>query len=889
MNRQSQTLSAPNVRHQAGWLLVALICVAALFGCSDDVTEITNVNPSATSLNVNVNPASAAVVVTGPDSFTQSFTGNQLLSGLTPGIYTVAATAPGFIDGSGQINVISGQTSNLSLFLTPTSIITDAPRAVYRDDQGNLIPFDPTTVQLSDFVFYAWLQDIPNGGIAPENLTATPVSDPLEPLTSEQTESAPSLSQNLAGAWVGYRDANGIVRPVIGADVRWEIDQTYPDRVNSTQFGTSDDNGMATGYGIFDDQANTRTNNAELLVENFPLAVTQYPLYNRTGVNTPLVDGFTWVTLFSPDITANARIVAVATINGNEVGKQILLKQFAPAPRLEITKTVNTDIVNLAAGTATATWTVTVKNTGLGDATTINLSDILASGNGAAYTLSGLPAGSTPVGDGFTLAFPLAAGGTETLSFLATVTAPGTYCNEAQITSYSDGVNTTTPLNLKDDACFTALESNVSIVKDFVAADNTTSLGKALTVAANEPAKLRVRVINNGTGDATGVVISDVLTSGTLANYTASAFSSGTPNSSGGFDATVATLPFTAPGNTVTYIYTVAASVDGTYCDTATVTAATGIIGIGTDSACLTVATANLAITKDDAPANVMPGATYTSTIVVTNNGSATARNVVISDLLGLNAANNVEAIYVSSSLNDVSGTLTNSVVTAPTVEIPAGENMTFTVVSRIPPGASSGTYCDTATVTSSNATTMEATDCIDVPAFSALQTQLIDINDPVAAGSNVTYSSTLYVEDLSNDGVRSNVLRYSFGLDSPVNIGDPGSFQVVSTNVYLDTNPIRDPVTGNIVSDSSSPTAVLQTLGTDYTVDNSVAGLQILTMTPGVVLQPNTALYVVHEALVPTGTPTALYTTSYIWTSVGAISASPYEASSSEATTVLP
>lgn len=412
MNRYSQTPSDPTTRYHVGWLFVTLLCLAALFGCSEDTTEVTNVYPSATSLNVNVNPASATVVVTGPDSYTQTFTGNQLLSGLTEGVYNVDATAPGYIDESAQINVITEQTSSISLFLTPTSIISDAPRAVYRDDQGNLIPLDPATVKLTDFVFYAWLQDIPNEGLASENLATPPVSDPLSPLLTEQTESAPSLSQNLAGAWVGYRDADGIVRPVIGADVRWEIDQTYSERVNSTQFGTSDDNSIATGYGIFDDQANTRTNNADLLVENFPLAVT-HPLYNRTGVGAPLVDGFTWVTLFSPDDTADSRIVAVATFNGNEIGKQILSKQFAPAPQLEITKTVDTDIVNLAAGTATAIWTVTVTNTGLGDATTIDLSDILASGDGVAYTLSELPAGSTPVGDdGFTFAFPLAAGGT---------------------------------------------------------------------------------------------------------------------------------------------------------------------------------------------------------------------------------------------------------------------------------------------------------------------------------------------------------------------------------------------------------------------------------------------------------------------------------------------
>jgi uncharacterized repeat protein (TIGR01451 family) len=353
-----------------------------------------------------------------------------------------------------------------------------------------------------------------------------------------------------------------------------------------------------------------------------------------------------------------------------------------------------------------------------------------------------------------------------------------------------------------------------------------------------------------------------------------------------GFNTTIGDL---APDASTTLLFTVTSSVDGVYCDTASVLDTSG--SVGSDTACLTVATPNLTISKVDAPASVLPGSTYTSTIVVNNTGTATARTVVISDLLGLNADTNVQAIYVSSSLNGAGGTLGNNVVTANTVTIPAGGSMTFTVVSRIPLGALSGTYCDTATVTSSNATTKEATDCILVPAFSALQTQLIDLADPIAVGSNVTFFSTLFVESLSNEGVSSSVLRYSLGLDSPLNIGDPGSFRIVSTKVYLDSNPVIDPVTGTVASDTSSPTAVLMTNGADYTIDNSVAGYQVITMASTVALQPDTALYVVHVVSIPSGTPTnKLYTTSYIWDSAGLVNpANTYQTSSSEGTTVLP
>lgn len=1107
MERCSRTPRNSPHDHGAGKVLALIACAVALAACGDKVTKnyVTEAPaPTVGNLNVNVNPASAAVVVTGPSNFSQSFVGDEFLAALEPGRYTVKVAAPGFIGATSDIGVVAGETSSLLLVLTANPIIAEGPRAVYRDGQGNLIPIDAISLQSGQFVFYAWLENGPLG-IAPGVLTGTTPGDPGKPLIGEQTEFAPSFTQNLAAAWVGFMDPAGIVRPVIGADVRWEIDQQYAARVGSTQFGTSDDNRVAAGYGVFDDQADTRTNNARLAAERFPLVASEFPLYNQSGIGTPFVDGFTWVTLFSPDKTASSRIVAVATINGEEIGKQILYKNFAPAPKIEITKSVSADVVNLVGGTATVTWTVTVTNAGTGDATTVSLEDFLASGAGAAYSIAGLPAGSTPVGDGFTYTFPLpsafspalpqssqllgnawnfavlanstvtstgssvvsgnvgvsagsavtgfppgitlngtihnndavataaqtavttantallaksctdstnkaltgtftpgvycysssaaltgplvldaqgdpsaefvfkigstlttpagasislkngastcnvywvvgssatlgsnsffvgnilaqasitattgasisgralartgsvtldtnaiqapltcvkAPGATETVTFTATVTQPGTYCNEAQITGYTSPSGSVTPVGVNDQACFTALESNLSIVKDFVADDNTTSLGKSKTVAANVPAKLRVRVINSGTGAATGVQVADAFTAagstGVLADYKVISVAPGTMTS-GGFTNTVGGL---AVGETATMLFTVSASVDARYCDTATVTATSGTIGIGSDTACLTVATPNLTITKVDAPSTVVPGASYTSTIVVTNGGTATAKNVVISDLLGLNSAAGVQTIYVSSSLDGAGGTLAINTVTASTIDILASESKTFTVVSRIPLGAIAGEYCDTATVTASNSATKQASDCVTVPAFSALQTQLVDLNDPVVVGGSTTYFSVLYVESLSNQGVRANKLTYSLGHLSSTGIGSAGVFRIISTRVYVDSAPVRDPVTGVVISDTANPTAVLQTAGTDYTVNDATPGLEVITMTPATVLHPNTAIYVVQVVSVPTGTPSQLYNTSYVWDSVSeGTAATPYQTNKSEPTTVI-
>ncbi len=903
MKRQLRTFRCSTLAHGIWRLFVALMCVAALSGCSGDDKTTTVIQelptPTTGSLNVNVTPASSTVIVTGPEAFTQTFTGNQLLTDLVPGVYTTTATATGFVDADGSINVVVGETSLISLVLDATQIITEAPQAVYRVGE-NLVPLSPSDVQSGTFTFYAWVENLTDGVSTTAMEANTITTDPGAPLLTEQTETAPSFTQNLAAAWVGFTDADGVVRPVFGADVRWEIDQLWTGRNNSMQFGTSDDNRLALGYGVFDDQADTRTNNARLVNERFPLTSTQYPLFNLTGIGTPNVDGFTWVTLFSPDKLASGRLVAVATINGEEIGKQILFKNFAPMPDLQITKTVELPIVNLVGSSATNTWTITVTNAGEGDATDIVLNDTLASGTAANYTLSGAPGTLDAGSDGFSFTIPELLGGssaTVTYTPVATVTAAGDYCNNGHIASYLDSVGGTVTVaidNLNAEACFTALESNVSIVKDFVADDNTTSLGNSVTVAQNAPATLRVQVINNGGGAATDVAISDAFdaaaltNTGSFTNYTASAFSAGTPNVNGGFDDTITTL---AAGATATYLYTVAASVDAVYCDTATINSVgSGTIGIGSDSACLTVATPNLTITKTNAPASVLPSGSYTSTIVVENTGTATATGVVISDLIGLNAVTGVRVIYASSSLNGVSGTLASNTITANTVNILAGESLTFTVVSQIPPGALSGTYCDTASVTSTNAASPAPVDaCVNVPAFVALQTQLTDLDDPIAVGSVVDYSSVLYVETLSNEGARNIVLTYSFGLTSPTTLGIAGVFSLVSSQIYLDTAPVRDPITGLVLSDAANPTAVLLTEGVDYT-QTTVLGLQIITMTANVELHPDTALYVAQTVNVPIGTPTArLYTTSYIWDSTGLLSSNIYEASSSEPTTVLP
>ncbi|AMV71281.1 hypothetical protein DBW_0899 [Desulfuromonas sp. DDH964] len=66
MKRSSQMLGYSHLSQRIWGLFVALMCITVLAGCSgDDKTVIQNL-PTATtgSLNVNVSPATATVVVT---------------------------------------------------------------------------------------------------------------------------------------------------------------------------------------------------------------------------------------------------------------------------------------------------------------------------------------------------------------------------------------------------------------------------------------------------------------------------------------------------------------------------------------------------------------------------------------------------------------------------------------------------------------------------------------------------------------------------------------------------------------------------------------------------------------------------------------------------------
>jgi uncharacterized repeat protein (TIGR01451 family) len=648
--------------------------------------------------------------------------------------------------------------------------------AVYLDAEGNLVEIGDEDLRPNRFVFHAWLQDLEQG-INLEN-----ARNPGQPTQEERTEFAPSFTQNLVAGWVGYVADDGEVYPVAGAQVRWELDRQWGEAQGSVQFGAADAAGEVPGVdllGIWDDQALTLTNNGGLTNQaRFPVA-TDYPLHNATGVTSPDTNGLTWVTLFSPDERASARVIAVASVNGVEIGKEVLIKNFAPSPELTIEKTVERQTLNLGVnGQGTVNFTVTVTNTGRGNASNVVLRDRLTSGNRGAYTIiqgSLSEGGQAQQGqpqnqqqgqrgrglgdDGFSRTFNLAAGESRTFTFQAQAGATDTYCNTAHIASFEGEFGAAQQEELNARACFEAIRPELVVLKDFVD-EGGNSLGDNVTVASGQQALLRVRVVNRGSAPAQNVTLSDTLTSGAAQPYGIVELPEGaTQEGNAGFSADLGTLE---PEEARTFTYPVRAEQDGEYCDT--VTLSVGNQQRGQDRACLRVATPRLQIEKANDLATVLPGTTYTSTVRVRNTGSVPARGVLLSDTVAA-STDGTALEYESSQFNNAAGTFdeaTGVVAAATAVDIPPGGSALFTLVTRVPVEASVGEYCNVGRFESENAGGGEARACIQVPAFAGLQNQFVDKPDPVVAGANLVYNSTLLNEPRSNEAVTNHTVTYN-------------------------------------------------------------------------------------------------------------------------------
>lgn len=736
-------------RNDGGTACTPTIASDGTFSCTTSVganattssvtyTYTAKATDKATAPNSNTATAQVQVAAATANPTTAVLTIN--LTGVSSAPLTIKDTATGAIVGGynqtlttsgttivlprGKYQILGGATGNYLPSTTSTTADlsngnatatisyvanTAMTGAFYFDKDGKKVYFaaDPAKlnadVAAGKFRFTAWMDKSNGTGLAVSGTTITGAAD-----SKQQTEYAPTNTQNIVGAYMAYNDG-GVWRPVINSEVQMEI----LSQTGNVRFAAADDQNRSTMEPL-DISANALSEkswtNLATNPNNIPYpSSATYPTYNQTGVGSANTDGYTWAALnhdpafatgtaTEGGVVASARVRAIGYVNGLEIDKQFMNKNYVATANVEVVKEVvlldrnqnDTFVRTFNDPTIPANPTgrdgvgvynpgeevgirIRVINHGQVAANTIKLTDSLTSGNDATHAIGfspALTAQATAQGititnsgdDGFTANIAtLAPGATKTITFIATGRADGTYCDTATIDSYVNGNGllgakytdmTAGHLNVagnpsaglatnKDATCFAVKGvPGLSIVKTLVDTKGTATMDDDVTlpdgtmVARNENVRIRVIVRNTGTGPAEGVKVTDALTSGNAATQSI------TPVSTGGTlvgdDGFTWNIGTLAAGGVATYDFNARASADGTYCDTATVSSTNTTPTYPSDSACYKVATPFLDISKTNQPASGLNvGDTYTSTIIVKNTGSLTATNVQVKDIIG--------------------------------------------------------------------------------------------------------------------------------------------------------------------------------------------------------------------------------------------------------------
>jgi large repetitive protein len=286
---------------------------------------------------------------------------------------------------------------------------------------------------------------------------------------------------------------------------------------------------------------------------------------------------------------------------------------------LSVTKTV--DISAPTVGSS-VTYTLVLANAGPDTATNVIVRDQLPAGLAYASHASGA---YDPATGAWTVA-GLASGASTTLTITATVGAPGTIVNTAEVVACDQADHDSTPGN--------GVPSEDDQASIPVGARSISDLAVVKTIDNRHPdvgsnVTFTITATNNGRDDATGVVVADPLPAGLAyvsSNATAGSYSSATG------DWTVGPLAIGASA-TLTVVATV--GVAGPIVNTANVTSDSVDSDLSNNTASASLdQLVDLVVTKtvDNPAANV--GALATFTIGVRNAGPSSATGIVLHDVL---------------------------------------------------------------------------------------------------------------------------------------------------------------------------------------------------------------------------------------------------------------
>lgn len=406
----------------------------------------------------------------------------------------------------------------------------------------------------------------------------------------------------------------------------------------------------------------------------------------------------------------------------------------AAAADLSITKTDSPDPVQVGSD---LTFTLTVHNAGPSDATGVVVTDNLPSG--VTLVSANASQGSCTLTNPVSCSLgTLASGATATVTIVVQPTASGTITNEASVQGIESDPNTANNSS--------RISTTVSVAADLM----ITKTDSPDPVAVDENITYSINVTNQGPSDATAVVMTDSLPTGTT--FVSVSTTHGTCSGTTTVTCDIAGLAAKA---TATITLVVKANAAGTLRNTASVAAAETDPDTSNNSSTTTTAvgaSADLGITKTDSPDPVLVGDALTYVITVKNSGPSSASNVTVVD--SIPSGTSFESALPSQG--SCSGT---STVSCNLGTIASGDSATVTIVVR---PSVAGTITNMATVSATEGDPNTANN-------SATATTVVD---SAKAGADLQISKTVSASRIiSGESVMYEIVVTNLGPDTATNV----------------------------------------------------------------------------------------------------------------------
>jgi uncharacterized repeat protein (TIGR01451 family) len=390
-------------------------------------------------------------------------------------------------------------------------------------------------------------------------------------------------------------------------------------------------------------------------------------------------------------------------------------------------------------------YTVTVSNIGTSDALGVTLTDTIPAGatffsesqtGGPVFVCSNPSVGGTGTISCSIATLGVGASATFSITLTATAAPGATITNTANVSSTSTDANAG---NNSASASTIVAGPDLAVTKSD--APDPVTAGSNITYT--------ITVMNNGSGGANNVSLSDTLPAGTTfvsemqtAGPTFSCLNPA-PGAGGTVTCTIALLG-AATTATFQVVVQVGASVSTGTIISNTATASTtdtesNMVNNSATSTTTVSATAlpDLVVAKSDAPDPVSAGSTITYTVTLTNSGSAAAASVSLTDAVPPNTTFASFAVPSgwTPSTPSVGGTGT---VTATNPSLAAGGTATFTLVVTVGAGVAGGTV-----ITNTASATTSSTETSTGNNSATANTTVATVAPPTAADVSITKTSS--------------------------------------------------------------------------------------------------------------------------------------------------